>query len=486
MLRKKILFRTIGTLLSVEAIMMLICLGISVSYREDDQLAFGLSFLIVVVASVILRFLGRHTGNSLNRRESFFIVAATWIVFSVLGMFPLLLSGYCSSVTDAFFETMSGFTTTGTTIINKVDALPHGLLFWRSLTQFVGGLGIVFFTIAMIPSDGSDSNVRLFSAEVTGVTHEKLHPRIRTTVGRIFSLYAFMTVACAISLYLVGMDWFDSINHAMTTMATGGFSTHDSGIMYFDSASVECIIMLFMFLSSLSFYLLYAVIQRRSLKMLTHNSEFKFYILCILTVSIIVIAANCIYSGNNILDAIRSALFNVISIQSSTGYVSNDISVWWHPLWYLIFFVMITGGCSGSTSGGIKCVRSLTLIKTAINQYRHILHPNVVRPVRINGRGISEALERNLLAFVFWFLALTFMGAAALSILGYDYTDSINVVICNISNTGAFDTPSCSPQACMQSLPPIGKWICAFLMLAGRLELFPLLLPLAPSFWKNE
>lgn len=485
MLRGKILFRTIGTLLYVEAIMMLICLVISIAYEEKDRLAFSLSLLIVLATSFLLRFFGRKTGNSLNRKETFFIVAVTWIIFSLLGMFPLLIGGYCHNITDAFFETMSGFTTTGTSILPMIDNLPHGILFWRSLTQFVGGLGIVFFTIAMVPSDGG-SNVRLFSAEVTGLSHEKLHPRIRTTVARIFTLYAVLTLVCAGALTLVGMDWFDSINHAMTTMATGGFSTHNLGIMYFDSAAVECVIMLFMFIASVSFYILYAMLQKQSINILTHNSEFKFFIFCILCIGTLTSVALFITSDHNIPDALRSAFFNIISIQSSTGFTSEQINLWWHPLWYLIFFAVITGGCSGSTSGGIKCARSLTLIKTAFNQFRHILHPNIVHPVRINGRAISEALERSLLAFVFWYIALTFIATTLFAIMGYDFLDSLNVVICNISNTGAFDSPACSPADCTIQMPPLGKWICAFLMLAGRLELFPLLLPLAPSFWRNE
>ncbi len=465
--------------------MMFICLCISFCYNEDDLLAFGVSFLFVTIACLALRFLGRNTGNSLNRREAYFIVAVTWIVFSFLGMFPLILSGYCTSITDAFFETMSGFTTTGTTVIAHVDALPHGLLFWRSLTQFVGGLGIVFFSI-LILSDGGDSNVRLFSAEMTGLTKEKLHPRIRSSVGRLFSIYATFTVVCTVCLYLAGMDGFDCINHAMTTMATGGFSTHDSGILFFDSASVECIIMVFMFTSSISFYLIDSIMKKRNLKILIKNSEFMFFMLCILGVSLIAIAANLIYSGGSLTEAVRDAFFNVISIQSSTGFVSANITTWWYPIWFLFFFIMITGGCSGSTTGGIKCIRSLTLIKTAMHQFRHILHPNVIRPVRINGRTISETLERKMLAFVFWYLALIFIGSAILCILGLNFMDSLNVVLCNISNTGAFDTPECSSQTCIQSLPAIGKWVCTFLMLAGRLELFPLLLPLAPSFWKND
>ena len=275
MINFRILYRTIGTLLFIEAVMMFVCFIMAMAYGEDDRIAMGVSFVVVSVIAIAMRIHGRHSGSSLNRRESFLIVATTWIVFSLLGMLPLLLSGYVTSVTDAFFETMSGFTTTGTSLISDIDKWPHSLLFWRTLTQWVGGLGIVFFTLAILPSSGNNG-VRLFSAEVTGPTHERLHPRIRTTVKWLFSLYAILTLLCAVALYFCGVDWFDSINHAMATTATGGFSTHSDGIMFFNSAAVEYVIAAFMLVSGISFYMLYVMFQRRSLRPIKQSCELRF------------------------------------------------------------------------------------------------------------------------------------------------------------------------------------------------------------------
>lgn len=483
----RILARTIGTLLFIEAAMILACLGMSLYYKECDSHAFLISLIITVAVSTMLRIVGRHSGNRLNRRESYFIVATTWIVFSLIGMLPFLIGGYCSSFTDAFFETMSGFTTTGTSLMHHLDTMPHAILFWRSLTQWVGGLGIVFFTLAFLPTgNGNENGVRLFSAEVTGITHEKLHPRISTTVKWLFSLYALLTLLCAAALWLCGIGVFDSINHAMTTTATGGFSTHDLSIQYFRSPAVEYVISGFMLLSGISFYMLYMMFQRHTIRPLRDNGECRFYLTSVLLITLTAAVSLILYSGYDVEHAVRSALFNVVSLHTSTGFVSENFALWWRPLWFLLFFAMITGGCAGSTSGGVKSIRMLTLMKTSTNQFQHILHPNLVRPVRINGRTITEQIEHALLAFVFWYLVLLFLGTMSLSLMNMDFLDSINLVLSCLSNVGICDGTIVSPMSHLQALPAAGKWICSFLMLAGRLEIFPILLPLAPSFWKGN
>lgn len=481
----RILARTIGTLLFIEAAMLLACLGMSLYFKEEDSRAFLVALIITVAVSTVLRIVGRHSGNRLNRRESYFIVATTWIVFSLLGMMPFLIGGYCSSVTDAFFETMSGFTTTGTSLMQNLDTMPHAILFWRSLTQWVGGLGIVFFTLAFLPTgNGNENGVRLFSAEVTGITHEKLHPRISTTVKWLFSLYALLTLLCAAALWLCGIGVFDSINHAMTTTATGGFSTHNLSIRYFQSPAVEYVVTGFMFVSGISFYMLYLMFQRHTLRPLRENGEFRFYLTSVLIITIVAAVSLILGSGYDVEHALRSALFNVVSLHSSTGFVSENFALWWQPLWFLLFFAMITGACAGSTSGGIKCIRMLTLMKTSTNQFQHILHPNLVRPVRINGRTITEQIEHALLAFVFWYLVLLFLGTLCLLLMNLDFLSSINLAISCLSNAGFCDGTFVSSMSHLYSLPDAGKWVCSFLMLAGRLEIFPILLPLAPSFWK--
>ncbi len=481
----RILFRTIGTLLSIEAVMLLVCFIMSMAYGEDDRMAMGTSFVIVLIVAFALRIHGRHSGNSLNRREAYLIVATTWIVFSLLGMLPLLLSGYETTITDAFSDTLSGFTTTATTLIDDADKWPHGLLFWRSLTQWVGGLGIVFFTLAILPS-GGDSGVRLFSAEVTGPTHERLHPRIRTTVKWLFTLYLVLTLLCAGALYLCGMNWFDSINHAMATTATGGFSTHNDGIMFFNSPAVEYVIAVFMLVSGISFYMLYVMFQRRSLRPIKQSGELRFYLVSISIISVMTAVCLFIFGNYDIEHAVRSAIFNVISMQSGTGFNSDNFQFWWRPLWLLLFFVMITGGCAGSTSGGIKTVRMLTLIKTATKQFQYMIHPNLVRPVRVNGNIVGASVIRSLLAFVIWYLIIIVVAVIIFTAMGIKFQDAFNIVISCMTNVGAASGPVYSPMQSILDMNDVGKWLCSALMLAGRLEIFPLLLPLAPSFWKKN
>ncbi len=484
-LNYKILSRTIGSLLFVETGMFLVCLIVAAIYKEADMTAFAFSSLLTFFIGFILKYIGRSSGKTLNRRDAFFVVAVTWIVFSTIGMLPFLMTGVCHNISDAFFETMSGFTTTGSTIINNVETLPHGILFWRSLTHWVGGLGIVIFTMALLPSAG-ESNIRLFSAEATGPTHEKLHPRIRTTVKWLFLLYFLLTLACSVSLWLCGMNVFDSINHAMSTISTGGFSTHNAGIMFYNSAAIEYIEIVFMFLSGINFFLLYLILQKKSLKMLVQDSEFRFYTSCILITAMVAAIVLVLYSGYNVEHALRSALFNIISVQTTTGFVSENIALWWHPVWFFLFFVMIAGGCAGSTSGGIKCIRLLTLGKTATNHFRHMLHPNAYIPIRVNHTIVSEAVEQSLMAFLSMYGVLLVIGTLCFAVMGISFFDSLNIVICCISNVGATDGLSYTPVTNLFTLPDAGKWLCSFLMLAGRLEIFPLLLPLVPAFWKNN
>ncbi len=484
-LNYKILSRTIGSLLFVETGMFLLCLTIAAVYKESDVTAFAFSALLAFFIGFILKWVGHDSGKTLNRRDAFFVVAVTWIVFSIIGMLPFMITGVCPNISDAFFETMSGFTTTGSTVICNVEPLPHGILFWRSLTHWVGGLGIVIFTMALLPGAG-ESSIRLFSAEATGPTREKLHPRIRTTVKWLFSLYFLLTLACSLSLWGCGMNAFDSINHAMSTISTGGFSTHNAGIMFYRSPAIEYVEIIFMFLSGINFFLLYLIIQKKNIKLLLRDNEFRFYSSCILITTTVATAALAFYNGHSIEHSLRSALFNVVSVQTTTGFVSENTALWWHPVWFFLFFVMITGGCAGSTSGGIKCIRLLTLGKTATNHFRHLLHPNAYMPVRVNHAIVPEAVEQSLLAFLSMYGVLLVAGTLCFSSMGISFFDSINIVICCISNVGATDGLSHTPVSALFSLPDIGKWLCSFLMLAGRLEIFPLLMPLVPAFWKNN
>ncbi|MBR5440988.1 MAG: TrkH family potassium uptake protein, partial [Prevotella sp.] len=323
MVNFKIIYKVIGTLLFIEAAMMLLCAGLSLYMGEDDSLAFVVSVFLTVLGGLIFKYLGRDSDNSLGRREAYLLVTLTWIIFSLFGSLPFLISGYIPDFTNAYFETISGFTTTGCSIVDDVEALPHGMLFWRTMTQWIGGLGIVFFTIAIIPSLVG-GNVKVFSAEATGPIRAKMHPRLSTTAKWIWSIYSLLTIACAVSYYIAGMGLFDCLNYAMTTTATGGFSTHNASTGYFHNPYIDYTAITFMFLSGTSFTLLYATIFKGRFRQFIHNSEFRFYLAAVLVATTLVTLILVFDNNYPVLDALRVSLFQVTSFITTTGIFNDD------------------------------------------------------------------------------------------------------------------------------------------------------------------
>ncbi|MBQ1589055.1 MAG: TrkH family potassium uptake protein, partial [Prevotella sp.] len=304
MLNMKIIHKVIGTLLFIEAAMMAGCMGMAIYLGEDDSLAFIISVILTVLGGIIFKYIGRDADNSLGRREAYLLVTLTWIIFSLFGSFPYMISGYITNFTNAYFETISGFTTTGCSIIDDVEVLPHGLLFWRTMTQWIGGLGIVFFTIAIIPSLVG-GNVKVFSAEATGPIRAKMHPRLGTTAKWIWSIYSLLTIGCGVCYYLAGMGLFDCLNYAMTTTATGGFSTHNASTGYFHNPYIDYTAILFMFLSGTSFTLLYTTLFKGRIKQFFKNSEFRFYVIIVLIATTIITLFLINDNGYKVADAIR-------------------------------------------------------------------------------------------------------------------------------------------------------------------------------------
>jgi trk system potassium uptake protein TrkH len=334
----------------------------SIAYHESDTIPFLYSILITFLSALFLRFLGHKADNSMTKRDAYLVVSLSWIIFSFFGTFPLTIGEYVPSFTDAYFETMSGFTTTGATIINNVDILPHGILFWRSMTHWIGGLGIVFFTTAILPSFVGGS-VKIFAAESTGPIHSRLHPRLSTSAKWIWTVYLVITIACSISFMVCGMGWFDSINYAMGTTATGGFSTHNSSIAFFHSSAIEYVGAFFCFLSGINFTLIYTSAINKSIKTIFKSSEFRFYSFITLIFSLFVIYQLIKYNGYDIEHAIRSGIFQVVSFITTTGLFSDDANKWPHMTWIILTICMFLGACSGSTSGGFKSIRSVIIIK---------------------------------------------------------------------------------------------------------------------------
>lgn len=484
MINWKIILRILAFLLYIESLLMNLCSGFGFYFHEDDRWPFVISAGVALLVGLVLNYVGRGAEKRFSRRDGYIIVTFSWIVFSLMGMLPFLLSGSLSSVSDAFFETMSGFTTTGASVLPDIEALPHGLLFWRSMTQWIGGLGIIFFTIAVLPVFGV-GGVQLFAAEATGPRHDKVHPRIEVTAKWIWSIYLGLTIVCAFLFSVGGMDWFDSVCHAMCTTATGGFSTRNASIAAFDSTYIEYVTILFMFLSGINFTLLFLTFFKGKVKKLFADTEFHWYIGLACAFTLLITLGLVIVRGGQVEESFREALFQVVSVQTTTGFVSADYMLWPPVLWFLLSIVMYFGACAGSTSGAIKCVRIAMLLKVARNEFLRIVHPNAIIPLRISGHVIHSKAKITLLAFFVLYALVIFVGWMVLMALGLDFMDAYGVVVSSVSNIGPA-LGSCSGIHSWAHLPDAAKWVSALLMLIGRLELFSVLLLFTPGFWRKR
>lgn len=485
MINFKLVYKVIGSLLFIEAIMMLSCLVVSIYYREDDVIAFLITIAISVLAAIGLKFKGYGAENRMGRREAYLLVTFIWVIFSALGALPFVISGYLTSYTDAFLETMSGFTTTGATIIDDVEALPHGLLFWRSLTHWIGGLGIMFFTIAILPSLVGGS-VKVFSAEATGPIKSRMHPRLSTTAKWIWAIYLILTAGCAVCFWLFGMNFFDSINYSMSITATGGFATHNSSMAYFDSAAMDYTAAIFMILSGINFSLLYVLIFKGKLKDFIKDTELRFYLTVISLSTVFIACVLTIKSGVPAADSFRNALFQVSSFISTTGLFNTDAGLWPHITWVVLTICMVFGSCAGSTSGGVKCIRGAMLLRIIRNEFKHILHPRAVIPVRLNGTNIPYQSQATLLVFFALYGISCIVAFFCFKLMGLETTNAITIAISSASNVGPALGAEIGPTMSWSSLPDAAKWICSALMLMGRLEFFSVLVLFMPSFWKKN
>ena len=486
MVNYRLIYKVLGSLLFLLGTLLFICACIALYYHEDDFLAFVISTIFASCCGFVLKYLGRDADNNLGRRDSYLLVTVTWIVFSLLGMLPFLISGYISNVTDAFFETISGFTTTGATILDDVEWLPHATLYWRTQTQWIGGLGIVFFTIAILPSMVGSGSVKVFAAEATGPLRTKMHPRLSTMAKWIWSIYLALTLGCILSFYFAGMDWFDSINYAMTTTATGGFSTHNDSAEFFQSPTIEYLAILFQFLAGINFMMLYVAIFKLRPGSLFKSSEFKLYITLILGATLWIGYLLMTRNGYGLERAFRCALFQVVSFITTTGLFNDDAAMWPHITWIILGCLMFMGACSGSTTGGFKCVRGVMIFKVLRNEFHKLLHPNAVLPVKIDEVPVSRSQLSTLLAFFAIFSMMTLLTATLMIAAGIDNTNAITISLSCISNVGLTLGTQIGPVMSWAELPDYIKWLCAFLMLVGRLEIMSVLVLFTRAFWKDN
>lgn len=468
------------------ALLMSICFGMSYWFNEGStHLAFGIPMLIAFVAGALLQYFGRHAENCMGRRDGFLIVSLTWIVFSVIGMLPLIISGCQPRVSAAFFETMSGFTTTGATALDNIDSLPYSILTWRSMTHWIGGMGIVFFTIAVLPNMG-DGGTKLFSAESTGLKIGKLHPRISTTARWMWSLYLLLTLTCTAAYYWGGMSLFDAVNHGLSTIGTGGFSTHQDSIAFFKSNRIQWIATLFMFIASINCTLLYLFFVKRRFKDVWHDGELRCFLVIFFTAALSITGILYFVEGIDIMSSLRIAFFNTVSLQSTTGFSDEDFMIWHPTIWLILSFISIIGACAGSTSGGLKCIRVLMVWKLTKTEFRQMLHPHAVLPVRINNTQITAQMGRTVFAFFVVYFILIMVACFFMVAMGHTLLDSFGLAISSFSNIGPSIGHQVGPLGSWSCLNDATLWINSFLMLAGRLEIFSLLLHFTPAFWRDE
>lgn len=486
MLHIPIIYKVLGTLLYLLALLMSICFGMSYWFNEGStHLAFGIPMLIAFVAGTLLQYFGRHAENCMGRRDGFLIVSLTWIVFSVIGMLPLIISGCQPRVSAAFFETMSGFTTTGATAFDNIDSLPYSILTWRSMTHWIGGMGIVFFTIAVLPNMG-DGGTKLFSAESTGLKIGKLHPRISTTARWMWSLYLLLTLTCTAAYYWGGMSLFDAVNHGLSTIGTGGFSTHQDSIAFFKSNRIQWIATLFMFIASINCTLLYLFFVKRRFKDVWHDGELRCFLVIFFTAALSITGILYFVEGIDVMSSLRIAFFNTVSLQSTTGFSDEDFMIWHPTIWLILSFISIIGACAGSTSGGLKCIRVLMVWKLTKTEFRQMLHPHAVLPVRINNTQITAQMGRTVFAFFVVYFILIMVACFLMVAMGHTLLDSFGLAISSFSNIGPSIGHQVGPLGSWSCLNDATLWINSFLMLAGRLEIFSLLLPFTPAFWRDE
>ena len=485
MINFKIVYKILGSLLFLEALMMLTCLGIALYYGEEDTFAFLVSIVVTVLCGIILGYKGRNAENIMSRRDSYLIVTLTWTVFSLFGTIPFMVGGYLHSFTDAYFETMSGFTTTGATIIDDVECLPHGILFWRSLTHWIGGLGIVFFTIAVLPQVVGGST-KVFAAEATGPIKSKLSPRLSTSAKWIWLVYLFITFGGMAGFMLFGMNWFEGINYAMSTAATGGYSIYNDSIEHFHSPGMEYTATFFCFISGVNFTLFYCAVVKQNVKSLWRDTEFRLYLILTALFTVFIMMELIARNHYGLEHAFRSSLFSVVSFMTTTGLFNDDAGKWPHVTWVVLAVCMLVGGCSGSTAGGMKCVRISMLFKVLRNELRQRLHPHAVLPLKISGVNITYPQRVSLLAFFTAYLLLIFISAFVMIAAGIDNTNAITIAMSCIGNVGPTLGLEIGPTMSWSMLPDFAKWICTIMMLFGRLEIFSVIVCLTPSFWTKN
>ena len=476
------LLRVVGMLLLIETVFMLIPLVTCLYYHEHDWLDFTVTCSATAIVGFALVHMVKPRHSYMGKREGFLLTAMVWVVFSIFGMIPFLLSDVPLSVTDAFFEAMSGFTTTGASVLDSVEGMSHGVLMWRALMQWIGGMGIIMFTLAVVPMLNSSGGMQMFNAEVTGITHDKLRPRISQTAKSLWMVYIGLTVILIVLLWLGPMTGFESVCHAFGAISTGGFSTAQGSIEDWHSVYVKVVLTVFMFLGGVNFGLIYkaSVGKWQSLR---SNDVLRVYVGTIAVMLVLFAASIAWYgAGDSWQSFTVDPLFAIVSTITSTGYSVADFERWGPFVLSLMFLMMFSGACAGSTSGGAKLDRVIYMVKNCANEVYRCIYPNSIRSVRVNGKVVSSELVSKVIAFLCIYMMLVCLGGTLLTALGLPPVDSFFSCFSCVSNTG-LGAGVTGYGGSYALVPETGKWVLSLLMLVGRLEIFTVLILFVPSFW---
>ena len=483
MINYNAIFHIVGILLMMVGLFMFLPIAFSYYYESGDGLALSLSGASTVLLGFIFYSLTRKGDLTILKREGYLVVAIGWIFMLGCCTIPYLISGVMPSSVDAIFETVSGMTTTGATILNDIEIMPEGILFWRSLTQWIGGMGIIVLTIAIFPVLGI-GGIELFVAEAPGPTSDKIHPRIRATASALWVIYvSFTAILCGL-LYYGGMSFFDSINHAMTTMATGGFSTKNSSIAFFQNPFIHYVIIAFMFLAGINYTVIFFLV-RFDLRRVWKNEEFRAYLIIVSLLAALITILVYDSTGESWEESFRHATFQVVSLVTTTGYVTADYTVWKSSLTAIFFILLFAGASAGSTAGGIKLIRHVVFVKNSILEFRRLLHPKAVIRLKMNREIVPARILTHILVFLLIYLAVFVIGTIVLSALGMDLLSSMGAAATSLGNVGP-GIGEVGPMSNFASLSVPVKWVLMILMLLGRLELFTILILFTPYFWKTN
>ena len=481
----------------LNGLFMLFAVPFSIYYDEFEKWGIFYAGITTIAIGFIFWFFNRNAKKSVGKKEGYLIVTLGWLMLSFTGTLPYVFTDTIPIYTNAFFETISGYSTTGASILTEIEMMPKGILFWRSATHWIGGMGIIVLTVAILPMLGI-GGMQLFMAEAPGPSTDKLHPRITETAKRLWIIYFSLTIAEFFLLKIAGMNWFDAINHAMATMSTGGFSTKNASVAYWNGYPIiQYIITLFMFIAGANFVLTYFALKGK-ISRVFNNEEFKYYFFGILALTVVITVIIVNFQDPNLVtriahpkpwgeteSAFRHAAFQVTAILTTTGFVTADFTMWNSLATMLIFSLFFIGGSAGSTAGGIKIVRHVIMIKNTFYEFKKLLHPNAIIPVRYSGVGVPKNIIYNILPFFVLYMLIFIVSSISLTFFGLDFVTAIGATASSLGNIGpALGT--LGPVNNYAHLTIGAKWICSFLMLIGRLELFTVLILFTPFFWRKN